>query len=67
MEKNKRKSGYFCNCKQIYYNQEFNEGWIEWNFKHTMTSNEKVYFAFFYPWSNQDNTNFLNRISLKAK
>jgi len=31
-----------------------------------MTSSEKVYFAFFYPWSNTDNDTFLNGIEEKC-
>lgn len=31
-----------------------------------MTSNEKVFFAFFYPWSNTDNDEFLKEIEKKC-
>jgi hypothetical protein len=52
-------SGYGQDSKQLAM-QEYNEGWIEWSFKHTMTSEEKVFFAFFYPWSNTENDQFLS-------
>ena len=32
-----------------------------------MTSANKVFLAFFYPWSNTENSDFLSRIQLKAK
>jgi hypothetical protein len=47
--------------------QEYNEGWIEWPFKHTLTSDSKVFFAFFYPWSNIENSRFLASIEEKCK
>lgn len=31
-----------------------------------MTSEEKVYFAFFYPWSNTENDQFLKEIEQKS-
>jgi hypothetical protein len=47
--------------------QEYNEGWIEWSFKHTLTSDGKVFLAFFYPWSNVDNSRFLSASEDKCR
>ena len=32
-----------------------------------MTSSEKVFFAFFYPWSNDDNSKLLGSLEEKVK
>ena len=40
---------------------------MEWSFSHTFSSNERHEFAFYYPWSNDDNSNFLDSIMMKCK
>lgn len=40
---------------------------MEWTFKHFFKSDQKHYFSLFYPWSNEDNHNFLSEMSAKAK
>jgi hypothetical protein len=52
-------------CKAV-NTQEYNEGWIEWSFRHTPTSDTKVFLAFFYPWSNLDNNRFLSSMEDKC-
>lgn len=43
------------------------DGGIEWTFRHTFESLEEHFFAFFYPWSNTDNSRFLMKIEEKCK
>ena len=42
--------------------QVYGDNEIEWTFTHQFSSNLKHYFAFYYPWSNDDNTQFLTSI-----
>jgi hypothetical protein len=48
--------------------QGFNtDGFLEFSFKHTFDTNGKVYIAFFYPWSTEDNDQLLTNLQLTAK
>ena len=43
------------------------QGKMQWSFRFRFTSAKKVYFAFFYPWSNEENSRFLNGLESRCK
>lgn len=39
---------------------------MEWTFSHTFATQDKHYFAFCYPWSNDENSRLLDSIQARA-